>query len=273
MSVSGADRVREAARSCEEAGLLGEADILYRLAASLELEDRASASASLARVLMASGRFDDARPLVVNGDDPVLLATLALESHEFDEARRMLDDARRRDPFDPSSASARGRLAFLEKRFPEAVGDLLEAALLRPEGVPDATDIRFLRAARALAGSQIPSWNEAATAARGRLEAIARKGSPDLALPDRVPQLLPALVSRGAETTGVLDGARRLAEIPALSGMGDYAVLAAAASGLPRRIPAGGVLYCAGDDAAEVYLVISGRLEFVRETPVGPQTL
>ena len=273
MSISGADRAREAARSCEEAGLLGEADILYRLAASLELEDRASASASLARVLMASGRFDDARPFIVNGDDPVLLATLALESHEFDEARRMLDDARHRDPFDPRSASARGRLAFLEKRFPEAVGDLLEAALLRPDGVPDSTDVRFLRAARALAGSQIPSWNEAAAAARDRLEAAARKSAPDLDLPDRVPQLLPGLVSRSAETAGLLDGARRLAEIPALSGMGDYAFLAAAAGGEPRRLPKGGVLYRAGDDAAQMYLVISGRLAFVRETPVGPQTL
>jgi CRP/FNR family transcriptional regulator, cyclic AMP receptor protein len=273
VSGSAADRAREAARSCEEAGLLGEADILYRLAASLELEDRASASASLARVLMASGRFDDARPFVVDGDDPVLAATLALESHEFDEARRMLDEARRRDPFDPRSASARGRLAFLEKRFAEAVGDLLEAALLRPEGVPDATDIRFLRAARALAGSQIPNWNEAASAARDRLEAAARKSARDIAFPDRVAQLIPGLVSRGTQTSGVLEGARRLAEIPALSGMGDYAFLAAAAAGLPRVLPAGGLLYRAGDDASELYLVLSGRLELVRETPVGPQTL
>ncbi|MGH9398821.1 MAG: cyclic nucleotide-binding domain-containing protein [Thermoanaerobaculia bacterium] len=273
MSGSAADRAREAARSCEEAGLLGEADILYRLAASLELEERASASASLARVLMASGRFDDARPFVVEGDDPVLLATLALESHEFDEARRMLDEARRRDPFDPRSASARGRLAFLEKRFPEAVGDLLEAGLLRPEGVPDATDFRFLRAARALAGSQIPNWSEAAVAARDRLEAAARKSAGNLVFPDRVSQLLPGLVSRGAQTTGVLEGARRLAEIPALSGMGDYAFLAAAAGGQSRVLPSGGVLYRAGDDASEIYLVLAGRLEFVRETPVGPQPL
>jgi len=273
LSVSAADRAREAARNCEEAGLLGEADILYRLAASLELEDRASASASLARVLMASSRFDDARPLVVDGDDPVLLATLALESHEFDEARRMLDDARRRDPFDPRSASARGRLAFLERRFAEAVGDLLEAALLRPEGVPDATDIRFLRAARALAGSEIPSWNEAALAARDRLEATAHRSRPHLVFPDRVSQLLRSLISRGAEATGVLDGARRLSEIQELAGMGDYAFLAAAAGGLPRRLAAGTVLYRAGDAAAETYLVLAGGLQFTRETPVGPQPM
>ena len=273
MSVSAADRARAAARNCEEAGLLGEADILYRLAASLELEDRASASASLARVLMASGRFDDARPFVVDGDDPVLLATLALEVHEFEEARRMLDEARRRDPFDPRSASARGRLSFLEKRFADAVGDLLEAALLRPEGVPDATDTRFLRAARALAGSQIPNWNEAAAAARERLEASARRSNATLTFPDRVPQLLRSLISRGAEATGVLDGARRLAEIPQLAGMGDHAFLAAAASAQPRRLASGTVLYSSGDDAAEIYLVLAGRLDFVRETPVGPQPM
>src|SRR5512141_2344784 len=40
---SASDRAREAARRCEAAGLLAEADILYRLAASLELGDRASA--------------------------------------------------------------------------------------------------------------------------------------------------------------------------------------------------------------------------------------
>ena len=273
MSVSAADRAREAARACEEAGLLGEADILYRLAASLDLEARASASASLARVLMASGRFEDARPLVVGGDDPVLLATLALESHEFADARRMLDEARQRDPFDPRSASARGRLAFLEKRFADAVGDLLEAALLRPEGVPDATDTRFLRAARALAGSEIPSWNEAATAARDRLEAAVRRASPDLAFPDRIPKLLRTLLSRGAQATGVLEAAGKLAEITELHDLGDYAFLAAAASALPRRLAANTILYHAGDAAAETYLILSGRLEFVRETPVGPQPM
>src|SRR5262252_9422994 len=171
--LSAADRAREAARNCEAAGLLAEADILYRLAVKLE----------------------DARPFAVDGDDPVLMAVLALEEHDFDKARRLLDEARQRDPFDPRSASARGRLAFLEKRFADAVGDLLEAALLRPEGVPDPTDTRFLRAARALAGSEIPSWNEAAIAARDRLDAAVRRASPDLAFPDRVSKLLRALLS------------------------------------------------------------------------------
>src|SRR5215471_5165211 len=141
---SQSDRAREAARRCESAGLLAEADILYRLAANLDLEDTASASASLARVLIATGELDEARPFVVDGNDSVLMAVLALEGHDFSEARRLLDEARQRDPFDPRSASARGRLSFFEKRFPEAVADLLESALLRPEGLPDPTDLRFL---------------------------------------------------------------------------------------------------------------------------------
>ena len=53
------------------------------------------------------------------------------------QARRLLDQARRANPFDPRTASARGRLAFLERRFADAVEDLLEAALLRPDGLPD----------------------------------------------------------------------------------------------------------------------------------------
>ena len=133
--VSAADRAREAARNCEAGGLLAEADILYRLAVSLELEERAGASASLARVLISAGELEEARPFAVDGDDPVLMAVLALEGHDLEKARRLLDEARARDPFDPRSASARGRLSFLEKRFPEAVGDLLEAALLRPDGM------------------------------------------------------------------------------------------------------------------------------------------
>src|ERR1700758_3432736 len=107
---SAADRAREAARNCEAAGLLAEADILYRLAVSLELEERASCSASLARVLMSAGCLEEARPFAVAGDDPVLMAVLSLEAHDFEKARQLLDEARGRDPFDPRSASARGRL-------------------------------------------------------------------------------------------------------------------------------------------------------------------
>ena len=130
--------------------------MLDRLAETLESQDRAATAASFARVLIACGRVDQARPFALDGNDPVLVARLLLEVHDFAHARRLLDEARQRDPFDPRVASARGRLAFLEKRFGEAVWDLLEAALLRPDGLPDATDRRFLRAARALAPAEIP---------------------------------------------------------------------------------------------------------------------
>ncbi len=268
-----ADRAREAAQRCESAGLLSEADILFRLAATLELEHRATSSASLARVLIAAGAVEEARPFAVAGNDPVLMAVLALETHDLPGARGLLDDARERDPFDPRSASARGRLSFFERRFPEAVADLLEAALLRPEGLPDPDDFRFLRAARALASADFPGWSEAASSARARLEALARARSPALVWPDRVPALVRALISRGARSEGLLDRARGLAETPGLAGIDDHALLAAAGAGEVRRVAAGASLYRAGEVAGEIYLVLSGALELVRETPVGPQTM
>ncbi|HKD11689.1 MAG TPA: cyclic nucleotide-binding domain-containing protein [Thermoanaerobaculia bacterium] len=272
--LSAADRAREAARNCEAAGLLAEADILYRLAVTLDLEERAGASASLARVLIFAGKLEDARPFAVDGDDPVLMAVLALEEHDFDKARRLLDEARARDPFDPRSASARGRLAFLEKRFSEAVGDLLEAALLRPDGLPDSTDARFLRAARALVPGQTPAWMEAATGAHRRLEDEARRRSVSLTFPNRTVRLVRSLIARGGgDARGLLERAGKLAQTPALAEMDDHALLSAAAGAELRHIAAGGTLYRAGDAAAETYFVVSGTVRLVRETVVGPQSL
>ena len=268
-----AGRAREAAQRCESAGLIAEADILYRLAATLELEQRATSSASLARVLIASGAVEEARPFAVAGNDPVLMALLALETHDLPEARRLLDDARERDPFDPRSASARGRLSFFERRFQDSVSDLLEAALLRPGGLPDPDDFRFLRAARALASADFPGWGEAGSAARTRLESLARARTSGLVWPDRVPALVRALISRGARSEGLLDRARALAQTPGLAGIDDHALLAAAGAGEVRRVAAGASLYRAGEVAGEIYLVLSGAFELVRETPVGPQTM
>ncbi len=273
MSAAPADAAREAARRCEGAGLTAEADLLYQHAASLDLADRAEAASSLARVLLASGRSDEARALATESDDSVLLGMLALESHDFKSARRLLDEARRSNPFDPRTASARGRLAFLERRFADAVGDLLEAALLRPDGLPDATDVRFLKAARALAPEEIPGWPESAGEASARLQAAASALSPGLAWPDRTPALVRALIARGVTADGVLDRARRLAEMPALSGLPDRALLAAATGGELRRLAAGSYLYRAGDSSAEISLVVSGHLQLGCETPVGAQPL
>src|SRR5215472_4287151 len=208
-----AGRARAAARRCETAGLMAEADMLYRLAENLDSRDRAAAAASLARVLIAAGRADQARPYALDGDDPVLVARLRLEDLDFAEARRQLDDARRRDPFDPRVASARGRLAFLEKRFDEAVRDFLEAALLKPDGLPDAADRRFLRAARALAPDRLPPWKDAVAQARERLAAEAARRAPEIVWPDRSPDLLRSLLRRGGSASeGVLERARRLSE-------------------------------------------------------------
>jgi CRP/FNR family cyclic AMP-dependent transcriptional regulator len=233
----------------------------------------AEATSSLARVLLAAGQAEPARALAERGEDAVLLGLLALEAHDFSDARRLLDAARQKNPFDPRTASARGRLAFLERRFGDAVADLLEAALLRPDGLPDATDTRFLKAARALAPGEIPAWPEAAAAAAARLETAARRLSADVTWPDRTPGLVRALVSRSASAEGALDRARRLSEISALSGLGDRALIAAAAAGEVRRLAAGGVLYREGDVSGEISLVLSGEISLARDTPVGPQPL
>ena len=274
MTESPAQRARAAARNCESAGLMSEADLLFRLAESLESQDRASAAASLARILLAAGRVDDARPYALDGDDPVLVARLHLEAHDFGEARRLLDEARARDPFDPRIASARGRLGFLERQFADAARDLLEAALLRPDGRPDATDRRFLRAARALAPGQIPAWKEAVAAARDRLSAEAEKRAPGVAWPDRSAGLLLSLIRRSKSSSeGVLDRARRLAEMPALQDLGEEALFSAAVNGDLRRLATGSLLYRAGDAAGELSFVVQGQLDLVRPTPVGPQPL
>ncbi|MGE5276238.1 MAG: cyclic nucleotide-binding domain-containing protein [Acidobacteriota bacterium] len=273
MNAASVEAVREAARRCEQAGLLAEADLLYRHAASLQLADRAESASSLARLLLASGQSEEARALAVESDDRVLLGLLALESHDFAAARRLLDEARRRNPFDPRTASARGRLAFLERRFGDAVGDLLEAALLRPDGLPDRTDARFLKAARALAPGEIPGWPEAAAGASGRLAGAAQALSPNSGFPDRTASLVRALIARSASAEGVLDRARRLAETPALSGLGDRALLAAAAGGELRRLAAGSTLYRCGDPSGEISLVLSGQVRLACETPVGSQAL
>jgi CRP-like cAMP-binding protein len=274
MTDSPALRARAAARNCEAAALTAEADMLYRLAETLDAQDRASAAASLARVLIAAGRVDQARPYALDGNDPVLVARLLLEGYDFAQARRLLDEARQRDPFDPRIASARGRLAFLEKRFGESAGDLLEAALLRSDGLPDATDRRFLRTARALAQGQIPSWKEAVGAARDRLAQEAARRAPGVEWPDRSAELLRSLIRRGSSSPdGVLELARRLAELPALQGFDESAFFSAAAAGDLRRLATGNPLYRSGEAAGEVSLVVQGVLELVRPTPVGDQPM
>ncbi len=253
---------------------MSEADVLYRLSETLESQDRAACAASFARVLMAAGQIDQARPFALDGNDPVLVARLLLEAHEFAEARRLLDEARQRDPFDPRVASARGRLAFLEKRFGPAIWDLLEAALLRPDGLPDATDRRFLRAARALAPGQVPGWTEAVAAARDRLAEEAQARCPGVAWPDRSAVLLRSLIRRGGSASeGVLDRARRLSELPALQGVDELALFSAAAAGELRRLATGSVLYRSGERAGEISLVLQGSIDLVRPTPVGDQPM
>ena len=226
---------REGARRCEGAGLLAEADMLYRLAANLDLADRASASASLARVLIAAGELEEARPFVVDGNDSVLMAVLSLEAHDFQEARRLLDEARNRDPFDPRSASARGRLSFLEKRFPEAVADLLESRFCAPKAYPT----RRTSASSARRGRSRPIRFQPGERPRPRRARDSRPSRASGRRPSSFPtgsgRWCALLIARGTRSEGLLDRARRLSEMPALAGMDDHSLLAAAGAGEIRR--------------------------------------
>src|SRR5262249_61958609 len=125
--VSAADRAREAARNCEGAGLLAEADILYRLAVSLELEERAGASASLARVLISAGELEEARPFAVGGDDPVLMAGLAFQGPDFEKTRRLFHEGPAPRPLPPPRAPAPGARPLPHKTLPAARGGALLA--------------------------------------------------------------------------------------------------------------------------------------------------
>jgi CRP-like cAMP-binding protein len=61
--------------------------------------------------------------------------------------------------------------------------------------------------------------------------------------------------------------------MPALAGIGDHALLAAAAGGELRQLRAGSTVYRTGDASGEISLLVAGSLELVRDTPVGPQPM
>jgi len=71
----------------------------------------------------------------------------------------------------------------------------------------------------------------------------------------------------------VLERARRLAEMPALSGVDEAALFAAAGAGELRRLAHGSALFRAGEPASEISLVVSGSIELARTTPVGVQPM
>jgi CRP-like cAMP-binding protein len=92
--------------------------------------------------------------------------------------------------------------------------------------------------------------------------------------PDRSAELLRSLIRRGSSSPeGVLELARRLAELPALQGFDESAFFSAAAAGDLRRLATGNPLYRSGEAAGEVSLVVQGVLELVRPTPVGDQPM
>ncbi|MEP7132552.1 MAG: cyclic nucleotide-binding domain-containing protein, partial [Acidobacteriota bacterium] len=97
--------------------------------------------------------------------------------------------------------------------------------------------------------------------------------APGLAWPDRGAALVRSLIVRGGRSEGLLERAQRLSQMPGLSGIDDHALLDAAGAGELRRLPPGGIAYRTGDASADVFLVLAGSVQLVRETPVGPQAM
>jgi CRP/FNR family transcriptional regulator, cyclic AMP receptor protein len=279
----GLDRLRCIALLLERENRLAEADELYRLAAELEARPtgasgdamRSPALAHIGRLLERQGDSGSAARLADRIDDPTLSGRLATASMDYRKARRDLDRARAVDPFDPEAASARGALAFFERRFPEAMEDFLEAALLR--GNPAESDLRYLRATRQLLRLDAARLRESVAAARQRLLEGLRSMAPEFvgAWPDQTADLVKTLLIR-ADRSGVdgqLDCAQRLRNLPAFSGIDDVSLFHLAGAAALRRLTPDAVAFRTEDSSNRMSLVLEGRVAIHRDTPVGPQAL
>ena len=250
--------------------------MLFRLAETLEAQDRAAAAASLARVLISAGRVDQARPYALDGNDPVLVARLLLEAHDFREARRLLDEARRRDPFDPAHRLGAG---------PPRVSR--EALRRSGPGSPRGRAPAARRTARrrrppvpARRPRARPRRDPELAGSRRRGARPARRGgraprAPAWRCPTAPPSCCaPSSAAAPRRREGVLDRARRLAEMPALQGLDEGALFAAAAAGELRRLadrkPA---LPRGRRRRARSRFVVQGSIDLVRPTPVGDQPM
>jgi CRP/FNR family transcriptional regulator, cyclic AMP receptor protein len=280
----GLDRLRRIALLLEKENRLAEADGLYRLAAELETRGagafgettRSATLGHIGRLLERQGVAGSAALLADQIDDPVLSGRIATAAMDYRKARRELDRARAADPFDPEAASARGALAFFERRFPEAMEDFLEAALLRGAHLAEP-DLRYLRATRQLLRLDAARVRESVAAARERLLEALRSAAPELAdaWPDTAGDLVKQLLVRSDRTgtEGQLDCARRLRDLRAFSGIDDVSLFHLAGSAALRRLTPGAPAFRAEDASSEMYLLLEGRVALVRDTPVGPQPL
>jgi CRP-like cAMP-binding protein len=272
------ERLRTVAQTAEKSRLTAEADELYRLAFEIETVSRHRASAardsSLAKLARLLKDEKTATDLAGRAEDSALLGLLSLESLELDSARRALDRARQDNPFDPEAASWRGRLNFLERKFSDALADLLEAEWLRPAGVSDPISTRHLRAARALLNLDAGAVRQAAEAAHARLSQRAKQAGVAFPADGRLTEIVKKVIARSTGTTdGALDRARRLRALASFAELDDRDLFEIATLAEAKRLKPGEKVFSDGEAALAFYLVLEGSVSFSRDTPVGIQDL
>ena len=198
---SPAERARAAARNCETAGLTAEADMLYRLAETLEAQDRAAAAASLARVLIGRRPHRPGAPLRPRRQRPRPRRAPAARGPRL--PRRRGGCSTRRGSATPSIRASPRRAAgsgFSRSASREAVVGPARgraAAARRPARRRPTAD-SCARRARSRPG-QIPAWKEAVARGPGPPRRRGRAGArPESTWPDRSAELLRSLIRRGA---------------------------------------------------------------------------
>lgn len=272
------ERLRSVAHAAERSRLTAEADELYRLAFEIETSSRqrtASArDASLAKLARVLKDEKTAADLAGRAEDAAFMGLLSLESLELEAARHALDRAREENPFDAEAASWRGRLNFLERKFPEALADLLEAEWVRHAGVADPVATRHLRAVRALLNLDAARVRQAAEEAHARLAEKARESGVRFPATGRLSEIVKKVATRGnSAADGALDRGRKLRALPTFGALDDRALFDIATFAQVRRIGKGATIYAADDAALHFFLVVDGRVTLARETPVGAQPL
>jgi CRP/FNR family transcriptional regulator, cyclic AMP receptor protein len=274
-----AARLRTIAQTAENSHLTAEADELYRLAFEVETEirrlSRMAREASLADIHRVQKDFKTAGELAVRAEDDVLQGILAIEALDFEVARRVLDHARETNPFDARAASWRGHLHFLQRRFPEALADYLEAQWL---GLPDSADragLRHLRAVRALLNLDAAKVRQAAEAAHMRLSQKARECDAAFPSAERLNDIVKKIIGRGGAggTAGTIERARRLRALSAFDALDDRSLFGIAMLAQARHAKSGERIYATGEAAPSFFLVAEGRIAVGRDTPVGDQPL
>ena len=271
------ERLQRAARAAEKARLTAEADDLYRLGFEIEHFIRSGGfpgrDAALARVARAARNATGAAELAARAQDHLLLGVLALEAGELGPARRELDLCRTENPFDAEAALWRGKLNFLEHRLPEALADFLDAEWLSEE--PSAPAPQQLRALVALLNLSREQLSGSTLEARERLSREAIGSGSDFPEGKRAARIVEKILGDAASAGAgeAIDRASRLRSLSGLAGLDDRALFDIATMAQMRRIRRGERVFRAQDPAPDFFLVLEGRVDLERVTPVGPQPL